>query len=167
MRYTCRTLLAVLAAAIVVAISTAAAQELPEVAAVDKAPTVDGLLTDAAWKEALPLALDGYCDGARREKGEAPESATRAFVVTDQDALYVAFRCEEPHPDGPWVYENEKYRRRRNAHVMAGDYVALAIDMGRFGFYNYYMFFVNPAGDLYKCFTWPHRYDLVLRDVEL
>ncbi|MFO7897426.1 MAG: hypothetical protein R6V58_00025, partial [Planctomycetota bacterium] len=32
---------------------------------------------------------------------------------------------------------------------------------------NYYMFFVNPAGDLYKCFTWPHRYDLVLRDVEL
>jgi hypothetical protein len=159
-------------AAALVAIQTATGAaagelELPEVHVVKAGPTVDGALGDAAWKEALSLKLDGYCDQARRDKGEKPKDATAAWVVTDEENLYVAFRCAESHPDGPWIYENAKYQRRNNAHVMAGDYVALAVDMGRFGFYNYYMFFINPAGDLYKCFTWPHRYDLVLRDLEL
>ena len=141
--------------------------DLPEVPVLEQGPKVDGALDDPAWKEALPLKLDGYCDAARRKKGDRPKDATQARLVTDREHLYVAFRCEESHPAGPWTYRNEKYQRRVNSHVMGGDYVALAIDMGRFGFYNYYMFFVNPAGELYKCFTWPQRYDLVLRDLEL
>jgi len=149
------------------AICRAAEPALPTVPALEKGPTVDGALADAAWKTALSLKLDGYCDQARRDKGDKPKDATDAWVVTDKANLYVAFRCVESHPDGPWIYRNEKYRRRRNSHVMGGDYVTVAIDMGRFGFYNYYMFFVNPAGELFKCFTWPHRYDLVLRDLAL
>ncbi|GAG06043.1 unnamed protein product, partial [marine sediment metagenome] len=60
--------------------------------------------------------------------------------------------------------ENARFKSRQNSHVMGGDYVAVALDMGRWGLYNYYMFFVNAKGELYKCYTWPHRYDLVLRD---
>ena len=143
------------------------AAEMPRVPALEQGPKVDGVLSDAAWKKAVPLKLDGYCDEARRGKGDKPKDATDAWVVTDRANLYVAFRCAESGPNGPWIYRNEKYQRRANSHVMGGDYVAVAIDMGRFGFYNYYMFFVNPAGELYRCFTWPHRYDLVLRDLAL
>ena len=159
----------VLAAALVmeVAASRAAARELPEVPVVEAGPTVDGALADGAWQGALTLRLGGYCDEARRAKGEKPKDATEVRVMTDRENLYVGFRCEESYSDGPWVYRNAKFRRRANSHVMGGDYVAVAIDMGRFGLFNYYMFVVNPSGELYKCFTWPHRYDLVLRDLEL
>ena len=159
----------VLAAALVMeaAASHAAARELPEVPVVEAGPTVDGALADGAWQEALTLRLGGYCNKARRAEGEKPKDATEARVMTDRQNLYVGFRCEESYSDGPWVYRNAGFRRRANSHVMGGDYVAVAIDMGRFGFYNYYMFVVNPSGELYKCFTWPHRYDLVLRDLGL
>ncbi len=145
----------------------AAEPELPNVVAVEAGPVIDGTLDDPAWQKATVLTLDGFCDQARRDKGEKPADATEARIVTDADHLYVAFRCAESHADGPWVYRDEKLQRRQNSHVMGGDNVAVAIDMGRFGFYTYYMFFVNPAGELYKCYTWPHRYDLVLRDLEL
>ena len=144
-----------------------AADDLPAVPVVKKAPAIDGDLADPAWRTAAKLDLNGYCDAGRRRKGEKPKDPTVARIVSDAENLYFSFRCAESHPDGPWVYKNERFQRRRNSHVMGGDYVAVAIDMGRFGFYNYYMFFVNPAGEVYRCFTWPHRYDLVLRDVAL
>lgn len=144
-----------------------ASSDLAVVPTVKRGPTIDGALDDPAWRRAVTLPLDGFCDRARREKGEKPKDATTARIVTDKENLYLAFHCEESHPDGPWVYENERFKRRQNSHVMGGDYVAVAIDMGRFGFHNYYMFFVNPAGEVYRCFTWPHRYDLVLRDIAL
>ncbi|KKL10281.1 hypothetical protein LCGC14_2557410, partial [marine sediment metagenome] len=138
--------------------------DLPTVPLADKPPTVDGDLSDPAWKKALPFKLDGFCDQARRAKGLKPKDPTEALAIADAENLYIGFRCRESHPDGPWVYRNERLKRRANSHVMGGDYVAVAVDMGRFGFYNYYMFFINPSGELYRCFTWPHRYDLVLRD---
>ncbi len=140
---------------------------LPRVPIAEAAPVVDGDLSDPAWKAGLTLKLDGFCDGVRRKKGERPADATEAVLLTDKENLYIAFRCNESHSDGPWIYANARHKRRMNSHVMGGDYVAVAIDMGRFGFYNYTMFFVNAVGDVYKCFTWPHRYDLVLRDLAL
>jgi hypothetical protein len=146
-----------------------AAEETPlvEVKLTEKALTIDGVLDEPAWKDAAAFAIDGYCDQTRRDKGTKPKDATQAFAVSDKDHLYIGFRSDESHADGPWVFDSEKYKRRANSHVMGGDYVAVAIDMGRFGFYNYTMFFVNAKGELYKCFTWPHRYDLVLRNVAL
>ncbi len=142
---------------------------LPKVPAAEKGPAVDGDLSDPVWKQALPLKLGGYCDAERRKKGEKPKDATEVKILTDQENLYVSFRCAESHPQGPWVYENARFKRRRckNAHVMGGDYVAVALDMGRWGLYNYYVFFVNAKGELYKSFTWPMRYDLILRDLAL
>ncbi|MHC4914819.1 MAG: sigma-70 family RNA polymerase sigma factor [Planctomycetota bacterium] len=147
-----------------------AAKELPVVPAAAKAPTIDGALSDECWKTALKLDLAGYCDNERRKKGEKPKDATSARLLTSGGHLYLAFECAESHAEGPWVFEDARLKGRRgtpNSHVMGGDYVALALDMGRWGFYNYYVFAVNPKGELYKCFTWPHRYDLILRDVAL
>jgi len=139
----------------------------PSVPVVEKGPSIDGRLDDAVWQKALALRLGGYCDAARRAAGQEPADATDVKLLTDREHLYVAFRCEESHSEGPWVYENARFKRRGNAHVMGGDYVALALDMGRWGLFNYTMFFVNAKGELYKCFTWPHRYDLILRDLGL
>ncbi len=119
---------------------------LPAVPLAAAAPVVDGDLSDPVWKKALLLKIDGFCDGARRKKGLKPTDATEALVAADKDNLYVGFRSRESHADGPWIYRNDRLKRRKNSHVMGGDYVALAIDMGRFWFYNYYMFFVNPSG---------------------
>ncbi len=135
---------------------------LPKVPAAEKGPAVDGDLSDPAWKQALPLKLGGYCDAERRKKDEKPKDATEVRLLTDRENLYVSFRCAESRPEGPWVFEDAKFKSRGNAHVMGGDYVAVALDMGRWGLYQYYMFFINAKGELYKCFTWPHRYDLVL-----
>lgn len=137
---------------------------LPSVATVKTGPVIDGDLGDGVWQKALVVKLDNYCDRDRRDRDEKPEDATEAMLVTDRENLYVAFRSEESHPEGPWVYSDERLKRRGNAHVMGGDYVAVAVDLGRFGFYNYYMFFVNAEGEVYRCFTWPHRYDLVLHE---
>jgi hypothetical protein len=140
---------------------------LPKVSAVDKGPAVNGDISDPVWKQALPLKFGGYCDAERRKKGEKPKDATEVKLLTDRENLYISFRCAESHSDGPWVYENARFKRRYNSHVMGGDYVAVALDMGRWGLYNYYMFFVNAKGELYKCFTWPVRYDLVLQKIGL
>ncbi|MCP3103197.1 carbohydrate-binding family 9-like protein [Myxococcus sp. K15C18031901] len=69
-----------------------AAPELPEyvVHRVDKAPTIDGALDDAAWKSATPVVLRGSFDG--RE----PRLRTEARIVRDDEFLYVAFDSEDP-----------------------------------------------------------------------
>ncbi|MFH0983128.1 MAG: hypothetical protein V2A79_16535 [Planctomycetota bacterium] len=146
----------------------AAEPEMPKVPAVEKAPAVDGDLGDEGWKQAPVLKFEGYCDQARRDKGDRPRDATEARLLTDRENLYVAFRCEETHPDGPWLCDDvNDPLKKRNYPVLAGDYAALCLDLGRFGFHNYYIFAVSPKGEVYRCFTWPHRYDLVLTDVGL
>ncbi len=142
-------------------------KSLPKVPAVEAGPKVDGDLSDPAWKKAFKFKLGGYCDKTRRKAGQKPKDATEVRMLTSGKKLYVAFRCAESHPEGPWVYENPRFKKRGNAHTMGGDYAALAVDMGRWGLYNYYMFVVNAKGELYRCFTWPHRYDLILRSEAL
>ncbi len=148
------------------AMAGAAEPELPKVAVVEKAPAVDGALGEEAWAKSLKLKFGGYCDQARRDKGEKPKDATEARLVTDRENLYVAFRCEESHAEGPWLYDGvkHKYYRGRNYQVLGGDYAALALDLGKYGFYNYYFIAISPKGDVYRCFTWPHRYDLILNE---
>ncbi len=145
-----------------------AGEEQPRVPLVERGPKVDGDLSDEVWKKAAELKLDGYCDAARRKKGEKPKNVTDVRILTDKENVYLSFSCPESHPDGPWIFDPKPIKtpwilkRCPNAQVLGGDYVAVFFDMGRWGLYNYYMFAVDGAGNLYKCFTWPHRYDLVL-----
>ena len=57
---------------------------------VDKAPVVDGVLDDAAWKRAE--ASDAFTQKAPRD-GSPPSEPTTVRVVYDDDAIYVAFDC--------------------------------------------------------------------------
>ncbi|AEI66060.1 carbohydrate-binding family 9-like protein [Corallococcus macrosporus] len=86
-----------------------AAQELPEytVPRVSQAPTIDGVLDDAAWKQARPVVLRRSFDGS------APRLRTEARLVHDGAFLYVAFDLDDPdvwgtlrERDDP-IYEEE------------------------------------------------------------
>lgn len=70
----------------------AAAPELPEytVGRVAKAPSIDGALDDAAWKNARPVVLRGSFDG------RPAQLRTEARLVYDDANLYVAFDVEDP-----------------------------------------------------------------------
>ncbi|MCP3141230.1 carbohydrate-binding family 9-like protein [Pyxidicoccus xibeiensis] len=85
------------------------APELPEYAVTraSKAPTLDGVLDDAAWKQARPVVLVGSFDG------RPAQLRTEARLVYDDAHLYVAFDTEDPdvwgtlkNRDDP-IYEQE------------------------------------------------------------
>lgn len=131
-------------------------------------PEINGAPDDPVWNDAVVLPLDGWCDQARRDKGEKPADKAEVRLFTGKDYLYVAFSCQESHPDGPWLFDAiPAPNKKRNYQVLAGDYCAIVLDMGRFGFYNNYFIAVSPKGDVYCCYTWPQRYDLVIRDTAL
>ncbi|NTX04087.1 carbohydrate-binding family 9-like protein [Myxococcus sp. CA040A] len=69
-----------------------AAPELPEyvVRRAGTAPTIDGVLDDAVWKEAAPVVLRGSFDG------RAVRLRTEARLAYDNAYLYVAFDSEDP-----------------------------------------------------------------------
>lgn len=68
------------------------APELPEyvITRASRAPTLDGVLDDAAWKDARPVVLRGSFDG------RPAQLRTEARLVYDDAALYVAFDIEDP-----------------------------------------------------------------------
>jgi len=57
-------------------------------------PVLDGKLDDAAWAKALTLA-----DFTLPRSAERPAKAVEARMCFDNQALYVALRCDEPRPD--------------------------------------------------------------------
>ncbi len=85
------------------------APELPEysVKRTRKAPAVDGVLDDAAWKDATPVVLRGSFDG------RAVAHRTEARLTYDDQALYVAFDAQDPDIWGTFrkrdepIYEQE------------------------------------------------------------
>lgn len=64
-------------------------------ARVAKPPTIDGDLSDEAWKTA-PLA-EGFADSQR---GTPAQDATRAWLLYDDQRIYVAFKCTDSQPEG-------------------------------------------------------------------
>src|SRR5439155_20688877 len=57
-------------------------------------PTIDGKLDDAAWKTAPPVA--SFTQKFPNE-GMAPSDPTTMRILYDDDAIYVAFECEQAH----------------------------------------------------------------------
>jgi len=61
----------------------------------NSAPTLDGDLSDPCWRDAEPLT-----PFLELGTGKVAEPATTAKVVATLTHLFVAFRCDEPNPQG-------------------------------------------------------------------
>ncbi|MBI3948362.1 MAG: hypothetical protein HY321_20775 [Armatimonadetes bacterium] len=76
------------------------AAQLPTVTAakVAQAPRIDGDLSDACWQQAAKVS--GFTLGGTGQPAKTP---TEALLACDARALYVAFRCQEPAPEGLYL----------------------------------------------------------------
>lgn len=120
---------------LLLAVQVAGQESLPTVPAVRQGPTVDGNLSDAVWKESLVLEL-GYAD---RDRPGKPECATTVRLLTDSANFYFGFRSEETHLEGPYLKDADDKRS-------VGDHVKVVLDLGRYGFYEYYLLMGHPVG---------------------
>jgi hypothetical protein len=99
-------------------------------------PQIDGALDDAAWKAVTPL--DPFLLLAASPEKEF--AATQAWVTYDDNALYIAFRCQEPQPDGMTLVG-----KRRDDPVWHGDDVEFMIAPPR-ATTPFFHFMINPEG---------------------
>jgi len=105
-------------------------------------PSVDGLLDDPVWQQALPLALGPMLDC------NDPAQATEARLCYDDRALYIAFRCSEPSPDKMYVSVTE----HDQPWIVYDDNVEVVISAAS-GEFPVYKFMMNP-----KSATWDAIY---------
>jgi hypothetical protein len=106
------------------------------VPASDSEMVIDGVLSEAAWDNALRLPLEYETRPA--ENGPAPV-ATELFLTFDDSNFYVAFRAEDPHPEAIVA------RLADRDTAFQDDFVGVAVDT-----FNderrAFEFFVNPLG---------------------
>jgi len=77
-------------------------------------PKIDGVLDDPAWKSATPLTLVDSLDG------RPTQLRTTARLTWDDEALYVAFECEDPDVWGTF--------RKRDDPIYTQEAVEIFID---------------------------------------
>jgi hypothetical protein len=106
------------------------------VRATGSAPTVDGALDDACWRGAEWLDFR-LLSGDPRE----PSHPTRAKLLADKRALYVAFRCADPDPE-----KLVSRTRERDASVWEDDSVEVFLRPGAEAARQYFHLIVNPEG---------------------
>jgi len=101
-----------------------------------EAPTLDGRLDDACWRDIE------WLDFRRLDGGpEKPKHPTAAKLAATDTALYVAFRCADPSPD-----QLVSRQRARDANVWEDDSVEVFLRLGPEPNRNYYHVIVNPHG---------------------
>jgi len=83
------------------------------------APKIDGVMDDAAWRQAKPMAFR-FTNG----RAALPEAPTTARLLCDGEMLFAFFHCAEP--DMPRL---RIVGRRRDQQVQAGDAVGLLLDV--------------------------------------
>ncbi len=99
-------------------------------------PKIDGVLDDRVWKEVT--MLDPFVLLAAAPEREIAQ--THAQAVYDSQALYVAFRCEEPQPDKMTIVGHG-----RDDPIWQGDDVEVVISPpGKT--VPFYHFMLNPRG---------------------
>lgn len=99
------------------------------------APVVDGRVDAAEWAEALKL--EPFHNPVRGAPSELP---TRAYLGYTDEAIYVAFVCDDPEPQ-----RIQAHQTRRNGDMESDDHVIFAIDPQARGL-EPYQFVVNPRG---------------------
>ena len=101
-------------------------------------PRVDGRLDDAVYREVQPIM--GFIQQEPRE-GEPVTEPTQAWVMFDDDNIYIACRCSDAHPE---TIES-KDMRRDSANQRFTDSFGVMLDT----FHdkrNGYIFTITPSG---------------------
>jgi hypothetical protein len=128
-------------------ICLATASSLPEVPVVEcfktsQPPIIDGRLTDASWKHAGRIGRFIWANGI-----DEPFAPTKAFLLWDEDNLYLALKCYEPRMDKIRIS-----RTNRDSEVWEDDVVEIFIDTDP-DTPEYYHIAVNPIGTLFDQIT--------------
>jgi hypothetical protein len=100
-------------------------------------PVIDGALDDDAWAGA-PLPTDKWLS-YNPLHGEPIPQQTTVWVGYDSDALYFAFRCDDPEPS------RIKTSITRRDNIWSDDWVGLSLDALGTGQISYHLM-VNPSG---------------------
>lgn len=118
---------------------TARAQGRPEVTATRAStpPLIDGRLDDQAWQEA-PLPADDWLSYNPLYGDRVPQQTT-VWMAYDDDAIYFAFRCDDPEPSAI------KTSVTRRDNIWQDDWVGVSLDALGTGQLSYHMM-VNPSG---------------------
>lgn len=98
-------------------------------------PVIDGVVEETEWAEALVIGT--FYNPVR---GGVSEFPTRAYLGYTDDAIYVAFVCEDPEPA-----LIQAQQTRRDSNLESDDRVVFAVDPQARGL-NPYQFLVNPRG---------------------
>jgi hypothetical protein len=120
---------------------TSAQEPVPQVGLratyLNQPPVIDGLLDDEAWT-AAPLKT-GEWKSYNPLHGDTVPQQTTVWVGYDKDALYFAFRCDDPEP------KRIKTSITRRANIWSDDWVGLSLDALGTGQVSYHLL-VNPSG---------------------
>ncbi len=103
----------------------------------NKPPAIDGILDDEAWTEA-PLPTGTWLSYNPLHGDQIPQQTT-VWVAYDAEALYFAFRCDDPEPAGI------KTSITRRDNIWSDDWVGLSLDALGTGQVSYHLM-VNPSG---------------------
>jgi Domain of unknown function (DUF5916)/Carbohydrate family 9 binding domain-like len=134
--------LATLALALATNPAVSAAQEAASTAGLratylSQPPVIDGRLDDDAWS-AAPLKT-GEWKSYNPLHGDTVPQQTTVWVGYDKDALYFAFRCDDPEPN------RIKTSVTRRDNIWSDDWVGLSLDALGTGQTSYHLL-VNPSG---------------------
>ncbi|MFC1627949.1 DUF5916 domain-containing protein [Gemmatimonadota bacterium] len=99
-------------------------------------PVIDGVLSAGEWNGAMPYT--GFTQFQPDPDTPASQKTT-AWILFDEDNLYVAFACEQPE------YPIQAYIARRDHLPGDPDYVGILVDPF-LSWKEAYLFMVNPAG---------------------
>lgn len=98
-------------------------------------PAIDGVVDATEWAEALEITT--FYNPVRGGRAELP---TRAFLGYTDEAIYVAFVCDDPEPA-----LIQAQQTRRDSNLENDDRVVFAVDPQARGL-SPYQFIVNPRG---------------------
>jgi hypothetical protein len=99
-------------------------------------PRIDGILGETEWGE--PVATGDWLSYNPLHGDRVPQQTT-VWISYDADALYFAFRCDDPEPDGI------KTSITRRDNIWQDDWIGLSLDALGTSQLSYHML-VNPSG---------------------
>jgi hypothetical protein len=104
---------------------------------VTRAPVIDGLLDDEAWKDG-PMETGEWLS-YNPLHGDRIKQQTRVWIASDDSFIYFAFQCDDPEPSGI------KTSVTRRDNIWSDDWVGLSLDALGTGQMSYHLM-VNPSG---------------------
>lgn len=106
------------------------------VASTRRAPKIDGRIDDLYTKNATGLSFS-HLDGTSGK----PKESTTAYLLCDEENLYMAFRCEKADPDSVVCKKT-----KRDDNIWQDEAVEIFLDPENTREKKYFHIIVNPAG---------------------